>query len=58
MIAIATVLGQTLASMGMKLMAKEFMDDFILFVLQKAVKLTESKADDELVEMVSKHLKG
>jgi hypothetical protein len=44
--------------MAMKLIATSAMEEFILWGLKQLVAKTESKADDELLILVEKALKG
>ena len=47
---------QLLATLGMKLLTAAALEDFLVFVAQKVADHTESKADDELVTLIKKHL--
>lgn len=54
--ALGSVAGKALMSMGMKLLAKEVIEDLILWLLKKWAQNSEAKWDDELVKMVEEHL--
>ena len=54
--AIISVLGKVLLGMGMKLVAAEVVEELLIWVLGRLVLLTDSKVDDELLELVKKHL--
>lgn len=45
-----------LTSIGMKLLTAAALEDFLVFVAEKVAAHTDTKADDELVAMIKKHL--
>ncbi len=55
--AIMMMLGKTLLSMLMKLLAAQAIEDLILFGLKKLVDNTESNVDNELYDIVQKYMK-
>lgn len=54
---VATTLLKVIASLVMKLVTAQAIEDLVLFLLKKLAASTESKADDELLIIVEKHLK-
>ena len=48
---------KALVSIGTKLLTEALIEELVVFTLDKISKSTKSKADDELVAMVKKHLK-
>ncbi len=55
--AIAGVVGKVLLNMLMKMLAAKAIEDLVLFGLKKLVDNTDSKADNELYEIVEKYMK-
>lgn len=49
-------MGKMLVAMGLKMVTAEAMEEIVLWILGKLVAHTESKADDELLALVKKHL--
>jgi hypothetical protein len=47
---------QMLISLGTKLLTEALLEELLIFTLEKMAKLTKSKVDDELVDMIKKHL--
>ena len=47
---------KTLVSIGTKLLTEALLEELIIFTLEKLSKSTKSKADDELVSIIKKHL--
>lgn len=45
-----------LTSLGMRLLTAAALEDFLLFVAKKVASHTDTKADDELVAIIEKHL--
>jgi hypothetical protein len=52
------LLVKTLLSIGVKLLTSRALEDFILFVAKEIVKRTDTKADDEFIALVEKHIRG
>jgi len=53
-----SVIGKALVTMGMKLLAEEFIEDIIIWGAKKLAASTKSKADDELVARIEQQLKS
>jgi hypothetical protein len=51
-------IGKVLMGMAVKMMASAAIEEMILWSLRKLVQATDSKADDQLLAIVEKHLKG
>jgi hypothetical protein len=47
---------QILLGMAMKLLTSAALEELLVFVARKAAAHTETKADDELVAIIEKHL--
>jgi hypothetical protein len=45
-----------LANIGMKLLTAAALEDFLVFVAEKVAAHTDTKADDDLVNIIKKHL--
>lgn len=45
-----------LTNIGMKLLTAAALEEFLIFVASKVADHTDTKADDELVNLIKKHL--
>ena len=50
------VLPKVLLSLGMKLLSEKLVEELLLWSLGKLADMTKTKVDDELYQLVTKHL--
>lgn len=56
MSALITMIPKILMSIGMKLLSEKLIEELLLWALGKLSMMTKTKVDDEIYEMVMKHL--
>ena len=47
---------KTITSMGLRLLSEKVLEELFMWILDKLVKSSNTKYDDELLDMVKRHL--